>query len=72
MCHASDYAHLLEQPSWPEPQEPCSPDAECGSSCEADGYGGWVREGQRGGNGYAVEDVMFECHCEHHRPEPAR
>lgn len=75
MCHpTSDYAHLLGDPGssseelWPQPSEPCSRELECGRSCEADGYGGWVHEGQRGGNGYAVEDVMFECRCEHHQP----
>lgn len=57
-------------PAWPYPprNEPCRRDRECGRSCEADGYGGFAYEGQRGGNGYAVEDVYFVCQCEHHEP----
>lgn len=51
---------------WPAPGEACDPDLDCGRSCEDDGYGGFAYEGQRGGNGYAVEDVYFTCQCEHH------
>lgn len=53
-------------PEYPAPDAPCDPDLDCGRSCEDDGYGGFAYEGQRGGNGYAVEDVQFECWCEHH------
>lgn len=53
-------------PEYPAPDAPCDPDLDCGRSCEDDGYGGFAHEGQRGGNGYAVEDVQFECWCEHH------
>lgn len=51
---------------WPAPDQPCDRDAECEWSCESDGYGGFAREGERGGNGEPVEDVLFECRCEHH------
>lgn len=53
-------------PEYPAPDAPCDPDLDCGRSCEDDGYGGFAYEGQRGGNGYAVEDVYFTCSCEHH------
>lgn len=51
---------------WPDSDRPCDRDADCGSSCYLDEDNGFVYEGQRGGNGDPVEDVMFECRCEHH------
>lgn len=51
---------------WPDSDRPCSDDADCGRSCYLDDANGWVYEGQRGGSGYAVEDVQFMCQCEHH------
>lgn len=51
---------------WPLAGEPCRDDLNCGTRCYQDDDNGFVYEGQRGGNGYAVEDVQFECWCEHH------
>lgn len=51
---------------WPAPDEPCDADSECGTSCYRDDDNGFVYEGVRGGNGYALEDVQFVCSCEHH------
>lgn len=63
---------LEPSPGWPAPGQPCDEEAECGRSCYFDEASGWVYEGQRGGGGYAIEDVQFYCQCEHHQPVPAR
>jgi len=57
-------------PAWcyPLPQEVCRRDMECGHGCELDDYGTFLVDGRRGGNGDPIEDVMFECPCEHHEP----
>lgn len=52
-------------PCWPDSDVPCSDWHDCGTTCYWDGWG-FARDGQRGGNGYAVEDVQFTCTCEHH------
>lgn len=61
---------LSDEPVWPEPDQPCSDDADCGTTCYEDS-GAWVYETTRGGNGYAVEDVQAYCWCEHHGPQAA-
>lgn len=84
MCSWHDYAHLgssgptpdpgsssaeLEpSPGWPAPDQPCTDEAECGTTCYEDS-GQFVYETTRGGNGYAVEDVQALCWCEHHGPQ---
>lgn len=59
-----------ESDGWPAPDQPCSDDAECGTTCYEDD-GAFVYETTRGGNGYAVEDVQAYCWCEHHGPQAA-
>lgn len=50
---------------WPEPDQPCSDDFDCGRSCYEDA-GDFVYETTRDNGWGGDEDVQAYCRCEHH------
>lgn len=52
-------------PVWPAPDEPCSDEADCGTTCYQDG-GSFVYETTRDNGWGGDEDVQAYCRCEHH------